>query len=143
MHRHHLLPRQLASRGALKALCGALGPALGLDDFRVNGMLLPSCEAAVWRTGLPLHRGPHPAYSAMVFERVGAIEASWARLHLRDRDAAGRQALAALGALRQRLRLELLDRRRPLRLNRSDPLGSDLDYSGLDAMAELLWGATD
>lgn len=142
LHRHHLLPRQLASRRCFGRFCADIGPALAMDDFRSNGLLLPATESAVLRTALPLHRGPHPAYSAMVFERVGAIEGCWARHRLADGDLARRVALQRLGALRDDLRLQLIDRRRPLKLNRADPLGSDKDFSELDAMAELLWAAT-
>ncbi len=34
------------------------------------------------------------------------------------------------------------DERQPLRLNRKDPVGKGMDFTDLDAMAEILWGAT-
>lgn len=143
LHRHHLLPCQIAGLRSFGPFLGALGAArVGLEDFRANGMLLPARDEAVLRTALPLHRGPHPGYSAMVIERVGAIEGCWSRARLRDADRAGEAALASLEILRQQLRLQLLDRRRPLRLNRRDPLGQGVDFTELDAMAEDLWRAT-
>ena len=36
----------------------------------------------------------------------------------------------------------LLAQQRRLKLNRRDPLASGIDFSGLDAMADLLWPAT-
>ena len=40
-----------------------------------------------------------------------------------------------------RLRRNLLDPRRTMLLNRSDPLGGGADFTRIDAMAETLWGA--
>jgi hypothetical protein len=45
--------------------------------------------------------------------------------------------------LQRALRRRLLDQHRRLRLNRHDPLGSGHDFSELDAMAALLWPATE
>ncbi|GEM_PF-2076754 len=42
-------------------------------------------------------------------------------------------------ALRRRL---MAGGRAPLRLNRHDPIGKGLDFTELDAMAELLWNAS-
>lgn len=118
----------------------ALGSSpIGFDDFRRNGLLLPAKEEAVRRLSLPLHRGPHPDYNAMVIERVGAIERNWARQRRHDADRAMRSALIRLQSLQHELRRRLLDARRPLRLNRGDPLGAGVDFSDLDAMADLLW----
>ena len=117
----------------------ALGPEpIGMNDFSRKGLLLPASEAEAIRTGLPLHRGPHAVYTAMVIERVGAIERGWSR---GAGHASWVEALVALDALQKALRRELLDPRcwhaRPL--HRRDPA---LDFSHLDAMAEMLWGAT-
>ena len=77
-------------------------------------------------------------YNLMVIERVGTIEREWRRARSRVADLG---ALSALDALQKALRRELLDpacwQARPL--NRRDPA---LDFSHLDAMAEMLWGAT-
>jgi hypothetical protein len=107
----------------------------GLADFRRNGMLLPASESAAVRMGLPLHRGPHRDYTAMVAERLGAIEAAWSARR------SGEEALAALAELQAALRRRLLDPARGMRLNRRDPLGAGLDFARLDAMAEELWRA--
>jgi hypothetical protein len=132
----------MAGRACFRRLLEALGSRAGLDDFRRNGMLLPATESSAARMGLPLHRGPHRAYSEMVEERLGAIEAGWASDARRDRDAAGHAALRDLAGLQAELRRSLLDPQRTLRLNHRDPLGGGADFSRLDAMAETLWGAT-
>lgn len=142
LQRHHLLPRVLVSQRCFVQLIEALGLRAGFDDFRRNGMLLPATEDAAVRMGLPLHRGPHRAYSEMVEERLGGIEAGWVANRCNDRDAAGIAALAALTALQVDLRRSLLDPHRTVRLNRNDPLGRGTDFTRIDAMAETLWGAT-
>lgn len=142
LQRHHLLPRELVGLTCFARLLEALGSRAGLDDFRRNGMLLPATESAAVRMGLPLHRGPHQSYSAMVCERLGEIEAGWVATRRRDGDAAGHAALRDLAALQAELRRSLLDPQRTLRLNRSDPLGGGIDFTRIDAMAETLWGAT-
>ena len=137
LQRHHLIPCSLPERRCFAPLFAALPPAqAGLDDFRRNGMLLPASEVAAVRMGLPLHRGPHRDYTAMVAERLGGIEAAWSACH------AGEEALAALAELQGALRRRLLDPARPVRLNRRDPLGAGVDFAALDAMAETLWRAT-
>lgn len=124
-------------------MLAALGTErLNFDDFRRNGLLLPANDGAVIKIGLPLHRGPHRDYNALVIERVGQIEASWSANRLRTPDAALRDALERLELLQRALRRRLLDQRRRLVLNRRDPLGSGVDFSELDAMADLLWPAT-
>ena len=139
LQRHHLLPRQVQRVRGFARMLNALGSErVGIDDFRRNGLLLPACEIKALRIGLPLHRGPHGTYNEMVIERVGAIEQRWS---LQMDGAARKAALAAMDALQKALRRELLDpacwHLRPL--NRRDPA---LDFSHLDAMAEMLWGAT-
>lgn len=142
LQRHHLLPRVLVRWACFARMLDVLGSRAGLDDFRRNGMLLPATEGAALRMGLPLHRGPHRAYSEMVGERLGGIEAGWVAQRRSDADAAGHASLRALGALQADLRRSLLDPRRTFRLNASDPLGSGADFTRLDAMAETLWHAT-
>lgn len=51
-------------------------------------------------------------------------------------------ALMRFSLLQRALRRRLLDERQPLRLNRKDPVGKGMDFADLDAMAEILWGAT-
>ena len=144
MQRHHLLPRQLLGCSAFARMFAALGlKRMGFDDFRRNGLLLPSSEEAVERVRLPLHRGPHNSYNAMVEQRVGQIEADWETARARDCRAAREQALMRLDLLQSALRRRLLMAQElPIRLNRNDPLGTGLDFTELDAMAEALWQAS-
>jgi len=143
LQRHHLLPRQLVGVTALSRLFDRLGrESIGFDDFRRNGLLLPASEQAARILGLPLHRGPHRAYNAMVFERVGRIESDWASHRLRAPDVALDEALMRLTLLQGALRRRLLAETARLRLNRGDPLGAGRDFTELDAMAERLWRDT-
>ena len=116
--------------------------AVGFDDFRANGLLLPATENATIRTGMPLHRGPHRRYNELVIERVGRIEEAWSSARTNDSEAALEDALRRLQLLQSALRRRLLDERRRMILNRKDPLGTGFDFSELDAMAERLWQAT-
>ncbi len=144
MQRHHLLPQQMLNSPCFQLLIAQLGrDRIGFDDFRRNGLLLPCNFAAALRTGLPLHRGPHRSYNAMVMERVGQIEAEWGRYSARSPIMANNQALARLDLLQRALRRRLLDARRSrLVLNRQDPFRSGADFSALDAMADQLWAST-
>lgn len=143
LQRHHLLPRQLLTSRAFTPMFDALGRSpLDFEDFRRNGLLLPANDRAVLKIGLPLHRGPHRAYNAMVIERVGQIEAVWSGMHPKAPEVALEVAYHRLELLQRALRRRLLDQHRRLRLNRNDPLGSGVDFSELDAMAALLWPAT-
>ncbi len=74
MQRHHLLPLQLLSSRCFGSMFDTIGrERVGFDDFRKNGLLLPSSEESTLLTGLPLHRGPQRHYNAVVMERVGEI----------------------------------------------------------------------
>jgi hypothetical protein len=145
LQRHHLLPRQLLSRRCFGSLFEAIGREwAGFDDFRSNGMLLPASAAAALRIGLPLHRGPHRDYNAMVIERVGQVEAHWSSARLRAPRTAHGDAVARLQLLQRALRRRLLDPgRKRLALNRSDPLGQLVDFTKIDAMVDMLWPASD
>ena len=143
LQRHHLLPRQLLTSRAFTPMLDALGRShVDFEDFRRNGLLLPANDRAVLKIGLPLHRGPHRDYNAMVIERVGQIEAVWSATRLRAPECALGVAYERLELLQRALRRRLLDQQRRLKLNRKDPLGSGYDFSELDKMAELLWPAT-
>jgi A nuclease family of the HNH/ENDO VII superfamily with conserved AHH len=140
--RHHLLPRQLLTRRCFAVMFTAIGRGrVGFDDFRVNGLLLPACEDASMRTGMPLHRGPHHRYNEVVIARVGRIEESWALHRGPQPELALAEALMRLQLLQDALRRQLLAERRRMLLNRRDPLGTGFDFSELDAMAEALWAA--
>jgi hypothetical protein len=95
-------------------------------------------------TSLPLHRGPHRHYNAVVMERLGQIERDWSARRGVHAHSAGEDALMRLALLQSALRRRLLATMgRRLLLNRRDPFGNMVDFSELDAMAEALWGATD
>ncbi|QPC99871.1 AHH domain-containing protein [Qipengyuania soli] len=142
LQRHHLLPCQLLTMRCFTPFFDAVGrERIGFDDFRRNGMLLPAREEAVGRLLLPLHRGPHRDYNAMVADRVGRIERAWARDRVRFGTDNHEAAAMRLALLQKGLRRRLLDCRQPLMLNRKDPLGAGVDFSSLDALAEELWAA--
>jgi len=142
LQRHHILPRQILSKACFAPMLTALGRNhVDFDDFRRNGLLLPANDAAAVRIGLPLHRGPHRDYNAMVIERVGQIESGWSGTRLKAPEVALVEAYERLELLQRALRRRLLDQQRRLLLNRKDPLGSGIDFSELDAMADLLWPA--
>lgn len=132
------------SERSFAALLADLGLGrLGFDDFRRNGLLLPGNEDATIFTGLPLHRGPHRTYNRMVIERVGQIERHWSAQRLRRPEQAREHAFLRFDLLQRALRRRLLDPiGRRFSLNRRDPFGRSIDFSELDAMAELLWSAT-
>lgn len=144
LQRHHILPRQLQARTFMARLFSSTGSGRAVfDDFRCNGVLLPSREDAAVRLALPLHRGPHRAYTAMVAERVGQIEVAWATARTSMPLVADSDAMFRLNLLQRALRRQLLDPpRRRLMLNRNDPIGTGFDFSMLDEMAETLWGGT-
>ncbi len=145
LQRHHLLPRQLLSSRCFFCMFDSIGrERIGFDDFRSNGLLLPANEGAAMRIGLPLHRGPHRDYNAMVIERVGTIEASWSAVRPRSPETALEQVAMRLRLTQRALRRRLLDPiGRRLALNRMDPLDASADFAELDAMAEALWGDTE
>jgi hypothetical protein len=126
--------------GSLFAYIGS--EAIGFDDFRRNGLLLPATEDATLRTGMPLHRGPHRRYNEVVLERVGRIEERWATDSGKDRSLAMLEALERLTLLQLALKRRLMNERRRMVLNSKDPLGAGFDFAELDAMAERLWSAT-
>lgn len=144
LQRHHVLPRQVLQHRCFAALFDAVNLTRAVwDDFRCNGLLLPSRDDAALRMGLPLHRGPHRRYNAVVMDRMGRIEAGWAAQRCRDPEPAREQALMRLRLLQGALRRRLLSPARfPFSLNRNDPLGKAIDFAELDAMADALWGET-
>lgn len=144
LQRHHLLPRQLLQKRCFGTLFDLVGrERIGFEDFRTNGLLLPGCDAAAMRIGLPMHRGPHRDYNALVAERVGQVEAGWASMRLRAPEIALTEAVGRLRLLQRALRRRLLDpRRKPITLNRHDPQVRKADFSDLDAMVDNLWGDT-
>lgn len=143
VQRHHLLPRVILKQRWFGRMLDTIGRRrIGFDDFRQNGLLLPANESTARRTGMPLHRGPHRDYNAMVIDRVGNIESQWSRDELADAERALEEAMFRLRLLQAALRRRLLDENRRFVLNRKDPLGTGFDFSELDAMAETLWQST-
>ena len=145
LQRHHLLPCQLLGQRCFGPLFDSIGrDRIGFDDFRSNGLLLPASDNAAVRIGLPLHRGPHRDYNALVIERVGQVEQAWSATRLRAPDVAVSDATMRISLLQRALRRRLLNPvRKRLALNRHDPLGDNADFADLDAMAEALWGASE
>lgn len=145
MQRHHLLPCQLLGKACFGGLFDAIGrDRVGFDDFRLNGLLLPSNDTATLRIGLPLHRGPHRHYNEVVIERVGEVERCWSGQRLRAPEIALENALMRLALLQRALRRRLLEPgNKPLRLNRKDPVGFGYDFTELDAMAEQVWACSN
>ena len=144
LQRHHLLPRQLLSKRCFGAFFERMrSQRLSFDDFCSNGLLLPASERSALRSGLPLHRGPHREYNALVIERVGQLEARWSRRRLRHPQAAISDAVASIRHLQRALRRRLLDPgTRRLALNRCDPLGQGVDFTQIDALVDTLWPDT-
>lgn len=72
--RHHLIPLEVVRHPAFADIFSAVG-RVGFNphDFASNGVCLPGCEALAIRTGLPLHRGPHPHYTQFVSEQVAFL----------------------------------------------------------------------
>ena len=145
MQRHHLLPKQVLTARCFGHLFDQIGHGrIGFDDFRSNGLLLPASELSAVRIGLPMHRGPHRQYNAMVLERVGQVEASWSGLRLRAPEIALDEALMRLRLLQAALRRRLLEPGvRRLSLNRFDPLGHEANFEQMDAMVDALWPETE
>ncbi len=146
LQRHHLLPYQIITAGCFGPLVTTIGrDRLGFDDFRRNGLLLPAREDAAQLLRLPLHRGPHRSYNAMVLERVGMIEQRWSRERMLAADAALDEALFRLSLLQSALRRRLLaPQGRSMVLNRRDPAHAPPpQFDDLDAMADFLWSETE
>jgi hypothetical protein len=112
-------------------------------SFRANGLLLPASDSAAIRIGLPLHRGPHRDYNNLVMERVGQVEQRWSTLRAKAPEIALDEAVARITLLQRALRRRLLNPlRKPLRLNRHDPIGQNVNFAEIDAMVDMLWGET-
>ncbi|WP_310530831.1 AHH domain-containing protein [Novosphingobium sp.] len=143
LQRHHLLPLQLLSMRCFGQFFESVGlDRIGFDDFRRNGLLLPCSDRTATMMALPMHRGPHHRYNALAIDRVARIERDW-RAGGRS-DVAAKDALFRLDLLQSALRRRLLDpSRHPIPLNSRDPALHKPDFSDLDAMADLLWAATE
>ena len=129
---HHLIPVKVCNMGALRPFFEK-SKAYGFDpdDFGVNGMPLPCRERMAAAFGLPLHRGPHPAYNQMVAERLAAIS-------VLDECESRLQLMQFLRALRKGLRncpeFDAMDRRNPFQ--------PTVDMRRLDSDADFLFRFT-
>lgn len=73
-HSHHLIPKQVAAHRHFAQFIGNLrAKGLELDDFGENGMHLPYSERMAEVFQLPVHRGAHPQYNAMVSYHVAKL----------------------------------------------------------------------
>lgn len=139
--RHHILPIGLLNRrqfGGFFAWVGLYGFAF--NRFGSNGIMLPARSREARRTGLALHRGPHPGYSDIVAARVEAIRvAAVARLR-RSSGQAARDAIGRLRVLQSALR-RTLDGSAPrsIWLNRRDPMRLYADTHALDRQIYALF----
>jgi hypothetical protein len=144
LQRHHLLPKQLLNQRCFGPMLDTIGrDRFGFDDFRSNGLLLPSNHSAAIRMGLPMHRGPHRDYNALVMERVGQVEARWSVYRAKASEMATVEAVQRLTLLQKALRRRLLNpHSQPIILNRFDPMQKQVDFTELDAMVDMLWPET-
>lgn len=145
LQRHHLLPKQMLSQRCFGPMFDMIGrERFGFDDFRSNGLLLPSQDSAAIRMGLPMHRGPHRDYNALVMERVGQVEARWSDIRGKAPEVALVEAVQRLTLLQKALRRRLLSpQAKPMMLNRYDPMQKQVDFTELDAMIDMLWPETE
>ena len=145
MQRHHLLPRQLLGQRHFARLLDRIGrERIGFDDFRFNGLLLPAVEKAAVVLGLPLHRGPHRMYNEVVSARVAQIEGHWNARRRQHEDLTAEEVLMRMRLWQAALRRSPLQpASQRMQLNRFDPLGQNVDFAELDAMADALWATTD
>ena len=143
--KHHILPLALERKHDLQDLAErGCKHQIDLRDFRSNGVLLPATEDQSQRTGLPLHRGPHPAYSEMVETRLASIQTRWQSAKRSSPISAQSDRLLRVDLLLKALRKKLMTRAagRTL-LNKKCPLGAGKDFTELDDMADSLWSSTN
>jgi A nuclease family of the HNH/ENDO VII superfamily with conserved AHH len=99
-HRHHILPTNIRRYPDLRDFLGGIGDLDGwLEDFGANGMFLPAVESVARATRLPLHRGPHRTYNAIVIDALDGIRLGSLRIGIRRNGQA-----ASVLALQRRLR---------------------------------------
>lgn len=134
--RHHLLPMALMRREQFRHFFKDLIAAgFVFDDFVTNGILLPTTEAEALRARLPLHRGPHPHYNALILMRVETIRAGYicSRRRLQDR----MDCLQRLRLLQNVIRRSLLGAFDfPVRLHRRDPMYNGWNFETMDEIIE-------
>lgn len=124
-HAHHLIPKQVARHRYFAQFIVDLRRAgLNLDDFEGNGIYFPYSERLGEIFQLPVHRGAHPQYNAMVSHHVAGM------MHLPIE-----AALPAMRMLQQQLRGGLrsadTSREELTRNPMSTGLEADMDIIGL------------
>jgi hypothetical protein len=127
---HHLLPRALSRHRQIAAWLADIqdvGPQLATR--RANILWLPATEAMAATTGMALHRGPHPAYNAIIAARLERIRVATAAT-----PQAAAEARIRIARL-QRALTATLSGQAPtaLWLNRHDPMRMFADYDSLDS----------
>ena len=133
VQRHHLIPNEIVNARCFGSFFRKLrGAGFCPHDLQTNGMILPSCEATAMATGMPLHRGPHPAYSAMIAHRIAAIERNF-----RPTRAGTCEALVRIRMLQKGSR-KGLEARRFKTLNRRDPFSSQANFAHIDQHIALI-----
>jgi hypothetical protein len=72
--RHHLIPKQCTRDARTRGFFSVMhNVGFRLNDFRTNGILLPSTQAQAALASLPVHSGPHPEYNLRIIDAVGFI----------------------------------------------------------------------
>lgn len=137
--RHHLLPMALMQRKQFRYFFRDLtASGFVFDDFTTNGILLPTTEAEALRARLPLHRGPHPRYNALILMRVETIRACYARSRRRLQDRM--DGVQRLRLLQNVIRRSLMGASAfPVKLHLRDPMHDGLGFETMDQMIEKAW----
>ncbi len=126
---HHLIPVEVLNRRSFSSLFSRLiDQGFEPHDFATNGILLPSTETAARACGLPLHRGPHPRYNALISDRIGAF------LCGDDAATARSSTLHRIRFLQAGIRRSLITGKPPVLLNRRDPTCMIGEIQELDHM---------
>jgi A nuclease family of the HNH/ENDO VII superfamily with conserved AHH len=138
-HRHHLLPNHVRHYPDLRDfMLGVAGSGVALDDFATNGMFLPAEERLACAAHLPLHRGSHRTYNAIVIDALDSIR----RVSLSAR-IGGPRRVAVVRHLQSRLKsllcVSALDTQ--VLLASRDPSGSTPIGDLLDRQTDALFEA--
>ncbi|MFV0645343.1 MAG: AHH domain-containing protein [Sphingomonadaceae bacterium] len=141
LQKHHLIPLQIFGYQGFSRFFADAGIGLhDSDDFRNNGLLLPCSPETAIRMGMPMHRGPHRQYNALVMERISMMEIVWNRHRSAPLERRREQAWMQLRLLQRSLRRKLMNPQgKSMLLSRMDPAGSGHDFTMLDAMADEIW----
>jgi A nuclease family of the HNH/ENDO VII superfamily with conserved AHH len=138
-HCHHLIPVEVLEMKSLALIVGkARSAGFDPDDFATNGMFLPNVERNAECFQLPLHRGAHPQYNALVAHRIADLgNGEPAQLHQQFHQL----QIALAHGLRSPATKMLVAH--PLRDSMRDPLRPAGDFRKIDGQINLLWTITD